>query len=72
MTTCRDCAKAARFSDWAGYTNGCEQCHARAFAPKTGWQQYEARKAAWLEDNPGAWPLEVRDACARIAEELGI
>jgi hypothetical protein len=36
------------------------------------WVEYERRKRAWLEANPGAWPLEVRDACARIAEELGL
>lgn len=35
-------------------------------------EEYERRKAAWFEANPGAWPLEVRDACARIAEELGL
>jgi len=36
------------------------------------WAEYERRKQAWLEANPGAWPLEVRDMCARIADELGL
>lgn len=39
---------------------------------QAAWLDYERRKRAWLESNPGAWPLEVRDACARIAEELGL
>jgi hypothetical protein len=73
MTECRDCAKHARFPSWPGYTAGCGACHSRAFASLGDrWQQYEQRKRAWLEDNPGAWPLEVRDACARIREEIGL
>lgn len=68
---CRDCLKAARFSDWAGYTNGCPTCHTRAFRVDPR-HEYERRKQAWLADNPGAWAMEVRDACARFAEELGI
>jgi len=69
---CRDCIKASRFSDWAAYTVGCTGCQARMNAAADPWREYEKRKRAWLENNPGAWPLEVRDACARIAEELGL
>lgn len=36
------------------------------------WALYEARKAAWLEANPSAYPDEVSDFCARLAEELGL
>lgn len=36
------------------------------------WAEYERRKRAWLKNNPGAWPPEYADACARIAEELGL
>lgn len=36
------------------------------------WREYEARKAAWLRANPGAWPEEIEHACAQLARELGL
>lgn len=36
------------------------------------WQEYERRKAAWMRENPGAWPAEIESTCARFAEELGL
>lgn len=71
MTDCRDCAKAARFPSWSGYTSGCPACFARAFNADPH-HEYERRKQAWLADSPGAWAMGVRDACARIAEKLDL
>jgi len=34
------------------------------------WALYEARKARWIADNPGAWPAEVESFCARLREEI--
>jgi len=36
------------------------------------WAEYEARKRAWREDNPGAYPCEIEHAAATIAWELGL
>jgi len=36
------------------------------------WALYEARKARWLRDNPGAYPSEYESAMAVIREELGL
>jgi hypothetical protein len=36
------------------------------------WALYEARKAAWLAANPGAYPCEIEHAFAYIAWELGL
>lgn len=36
------------------------------------WRRYEARKAAWMNDNPGALPCEIQHFCAVVAEELGL
>lgn len=36
------------------------------------WRMYEERKAAWLADNPGAYPAEIEHAAFYIAWELGL
>lgn len=36
------------------------------------WAQYEQRKAQWLRDNPGAWPMELASFEAGLAQELGL
>lgn len=36
------------------------------------WAEYEARKAAWLRANPGAWPEEIEHVSAVLARELGL
>jgi len=36
------------------------------------WAEYERRKAAWINDNPGAYPMEIEHAAAAIAWSLGL
>lgn len=69
--SCRSCEKVTRFQLFDGYTAGCQACEARAFVTVSPAEEFEKRRAAWLDANPGAWPLEVRDACARIRDEVG-
>ncbi len=38
----------------------------------SGWSAYEARKAAWLAENPGATPAQYEAALRRIARECGL
>lgn len=69
--SCRDCETRARFPSWPGYTANCQACEARAFATLKPADEFEKRRLAWVEANPGAWPMEYRDACARLREEIG-
>ena len=36
------------------------------------WLAYELRKAAWVRDNPGAYPSERANFEASLREELGL
>lgn len=36
-----------------------------------GCSAFERRRDAWLFANPGAWPMEIADFEARLAQELG-